>query len=270
MQQEINHHRTIQKMHSFNPAILFNDINRRGIHYIIMLAAIFSVSLLADDKPQIDTEKGIRFHPVRKQIEGWTVFVEPVLLQDGEDSVGQEALKMLSNHLQRIAILVPAEPLMKMRGLELWIERNHPTLKSMQYHPGKRWLTEHGHDPRLVKKVHIPVANQLLSRQQMLKHPMVILHELAHAYHDQILGFDQPDILKAFEIMEASGSYEKVLLYTGKTVKHYGLTNHKEYFAEGTEAYFYRNDFFPFVRAELKLHDPTLHDVLLKIWGSAW
>ena len=69
--------------------------------------------------------------------------------------------------------------------------------------------------------------------------------------------------------MKKSGSYEKVLLYTGQTVRHYGLSNHKEYFAEGTEAYFYRNDFFPFVRAELKLHDPTLHDALLDIWGPA-
>jgi dipeptidyl-peptidase-4 len=50
-------------------------------------------------------------------------------------------------------------------------------------------------------------------------------------------------------------------------VKHYAATNHKEYFAEGTEAYFYHNDFYPFVRAELKQHDPTLHDALEKIWG---
>ncbi len=35
-----------------------------------------------------------------------------------------------------------------------------------------------------------------------------------------------------------------------------------EYFAEGTEAYFYRNDFYPFVRAELKDHDPVLRDLL--------
>jgi len=47
------------------------------------------------------------------------------------------------------------------------------------------------------------------------------------------------------------------------------LNNHKEYFAEGTEAYFYRNDFFPFVRAELALHDPSLHELLETIWGPA-
>ena len=40
-----------------------------------------------------------------------------------------------------------------------------------------------------------------------------------------------------------------------------------EYFAEGTEAYFDRNDFYPFVRAELKEHDPVLHDLLEEIWG---
>jgi len=52
-------------------------------------------------------------------------------------------------------------------------------------------------------------------------------------------------------------------------VKHYGLTNHKEYFAEATEAFFYRNDFYPFVRAELKEHDATMHDVLVKVWEGS-
>jgi dipeptidyl-peptidase-4 len=51
-------------------------------------------------------------------------------------------------------------------------------------------------------------------------------------------------------------------------VKHYGLTNHKEYFAEATEAYFYRNDFYPFVRAELKQYDPDMHVLLEKIWEN--
>ena len=65
------------------------------------------------------------------------------------------------------------------------------------------------------------------------------------------------------------GSYDQVMLYTGQSVKHYATTNHKEYFAEGTESYFYRNDFYPFVRAELQKHDPFLHDVLKEIWGEA-
>jgi dipeptidyl-peptidase-4 len=58
------------------------------------------------------------------------------------------------------------------------------------------------------------------------------------------------------------------MLFNGKTVRHYALTDHKEYFAEGTEAFFNRNDFYPFVRAELEKHDPTLHNLLLEIWGE--
>ena len=95
----------------------------------------------------------------------------------------------------------------------------------------------------------------------------VILHELAHAYHDQILSFDEPRIIAAYKKAMKEKLYDKALLYTGKKVRHYGACNHKEYFAEGTEAFFYRNDFYPFVAAELKEHDPVLYDLLVEIWG---
>ncbi len=210
----------------------------------------------------------VRFDPVVRDIEGWKVHVEPALLDGERREEGAKALTMLANHLQRIKILVPAGPLAKLQTLEIWIEHSHPTLRPMQYHPSKSWLVANKHDPRLTRKVHIPQARELLSREQMLKHPAVILHELAHAYHDQILSFEHPEIIAAYEKAKAAGSYENVLLYTGKKVKHYGLTNHKEYFAEGTEAFFYRNDFYPFVRAELKEHDLALHDALVKVWGE--
>jgi hypothetical protein len=210
-----------------------------------------------------------RFDPVLRDIEGWKIHIDPALLEGEHREEGTKALVMLANHLQRIKILVPAEPLAKMQTLEIWIEHNHALLKPMQYHPSKSWLVANGHDPRLTRKVHIPQARELISRSQLLKHPAVILHELAHAYHDQILSFEHAEVLAAYNKAKEAGTYESVLLYTGKKVKHYGLSNHKEYFAEGTEAYFYRNDFYPFVRAELKEHDPTLHEALVKIWGAA-
>ncbi len=223
----------------------------------------------AADLPQEDDIPPVRFDPVVKDLEGWKIHVEPVLLTGAGAKEGAKALTMLANHLQRIAILVPEKPLKLLRQMEIWVEFDHPRIGGMSYHPSKRWLLANRHDPRLAKKVHIAKASQLLSRQQMLKHPAVILHELAHAYHDQILDFDHAGIIEVFDKAKASGRYESVLLYTGKMVQHYGLNNHKEYFAEGTEAYFYRNDFFPFVRAELKEFDPDLHDILESIWGLA-
>lgn len=183
--------------------------------------------------------------------------VDLALLEGEYQEDGGRALTMLANHLQRISILVPDEALARLKQIGIWIERSRPRLKAMQYHPSRSWLVEHGHDPRLARKVHITQAQELLSRRQMLKHPAVILHELAHGYHDQFLGFDNPEIIAAYEQAMAAGTYENVLLYTGERVKHYGLSNHKEYFAEGTEAYFYRNDFYPFVRAELRAHDSS-------------
>jgi len=217
--------------------------------------------------PKVDRPEGARFDPIVKKIEGWTVHVDPDMLAGEHAEEGARALGMLANHLQRIAILVPAEQLAKMRELEIWIERHHPTLGPMQYHPSIGWLKGHGHDPRLAKKVHIPRAKALLSRHQMIKHPAVILHELAHAYHDQHMGFGHPPIVEAFKAAKESGSYEKVLLFNGRRVRHYAMTDHKEYFAEGTESYFYRNDFYPFCRAELAEHDHRLHELLVEIWG---
>lgn len=225
-------------------------------------AAFGTVTSLSDE-----IAKNHRFDPIEKNIEGWTVHVDPALLDGEHAENGGKALKMLANHLQRITILMPtAERLAEMQKLEIWIEHENPVLKAMQYHPGIIWLRGNGHDPRLVKKVHIPVARELLSRGQLLKHPAVVLHELAHAYHDQVLSFDNPRIIKAYKSAKAAGIYEQVLLFTGQKVRHYGLSNHKEYFAEGTEAYFYRNDFYPFVRAELEQFDPKFHSLLKEIW----
>ena len=94
-----------------------------------------------------------------------------------------------------------------------------------------------------------------LSSQIIFQQPLVVLHELAHAYHDQVLSWDYEPIREAFDAAVKEGQYEKVLHIDGRTVRHYALTDHKEYFAEATEAWFGCNDFYPFVRPELKKHD---------------
>ena len=207
-----------------------------------------------------------QYQPVVQEMHGWTVHVDPALLTGEHSTQGKRSLSMLANHLERISLLVPGKQLQDMRKLELWIEHQHKTLQNMQYHPSAAWLRSHDCDIRLAKKVHIPIASNLLSRAQLLKHPAVILHELSHAYHDQVLGFDEERIFNAFKEARDTDVYKRTMSHRGKTVRHYALSNHKEYFAEGTEAFFYRNDFYPFVRAELKQADPKLHDLLEQIW----
>ena len=207
------------------------------------------------------------YDPVEKQIEGWTIAVDPLLLTEENKEVGEKALTALANHLQRVKYILPKDKVAELQKLRIWVELHNPVLGNMQYHPSKGWLVAHDHDPRLAKHVHIPRAKALFDRRMWAKHPYVVLHELAHSYHDQVLSFDQKDIVKAFDDAKEKGIYEKVLLYTGRKVKHYALSNHKEYFAESTEAYLGVNDFYPFVRAELKEHDPIMYGLLEKIWG---
>jgi hypothetical protein len=214
-------------------------------------------------------ETTAHWDPVIRKMEGFTIHVDPQLLPGGEhEEEGARALDMLRGHLQRIAILITGETLEKLKTCEIWIEHAHPELSNMQYHPSEKWLTDRGYDGRLAKKVHITHAHRLLLRSQLLKHPAVVLHELAHAYHDQILGFDHPAIIEAYEKAMAAGIYDNVLLYNGERVKHYAATNHKEYFAEATESFFYRNDFYPFTAAELNEHDPGAYQLMKRIWES--
>jgi dipeptidyl-peptidase-4 len=233
---------------------------------IITITLALVLSFIPTIKAESETKKIGWFEPVVKNIEGWKVSVDPKLLEGEHAKDGELALKMLANHLQRIIILMPEQQLANMRKIGIWIEHKHPELGNMQYHPGADWLAGKGYHPDLVKKVHIPVASQMFSKKNMLKQPAVILHELAHGYHDQILGFEHKGILEAYQAAKQRGDYEKVLHVNGGETKHYALTDHKEYFAEATEAMLYRNDFYPFVSSELKQHDPKLHALLEEIW----
>ena len=236
--------------------------------FLITTATLLIALFPAKAQPTISGETTAKKHydPIIREIEGWKVHIDPKMLEGEHSAEGARALTMLASHLQRIAIMIPQDRLKQLQTLGIWIEHDHPEIKA--YHPGAGWLVERGYDPRLAKKVHIPRAASLLDRHQLAKHPSVILHELSHAFHDQILGgFEEPRILAAYKKAMKAGIYDEVLDHTGHKVRAYAASTPMEYFAEGTEAYFDRNDFYPFVRAELKEHDPVLHDLLEEIWG---
>jgi hypothetical protein len=202
-----------------------------------------------------------------RQVEGWTVRVDDRLLAPTNEVLGTRALRFLEAKLADIKAVVAAEPLAKLQGVTIVLDLTHGKLRSMQYHPSAGWLKANGYATNLEKCVHIPVAADLPTPRNINEQPWVVLHELAHAYHDQVLGFQEPRILKAYENFKKSGHGDQTLLYNGKRVRHYALTDQKEFFAEMTEAYFGLNDFFPFNRAELMTAEPEVFELLQTIWG---
>jgi Mlc titration factor MtfA (ptsG expression regulator) len=103
--------------------------------------------------------------------------------------------------------------------------------------------------------------------------PNFALHELAHAYHNRFLekGFENLELVTAYNKAKASGKYDKVERVDSegnkKMDKAYAMTDPMEYFAEATEAFFVRNDFYPYTRAELEKHDPEMAALVRKLWG---
>ena len=197
------------------------------------------------------------------EIEGWHVWVSHGLDANHPD-LTKNTLRLLEDHLYRINRRVPATALKKLRAVKIWVEyedRNHPC---MCYHPSKDWLVEHGYNPD--KAGSVELANAANFMKWTTDQPWMVLHELAHAYHHQVLGHDNPDIKKAFANAKQAGLYKEVLRINGKTDRHYALNNEQEYFAESTEAYFGTNDFYPFVRAELKQYDPNMYALMGKLW----
>ena len=203
-----------------------------------------------------------------RRIEGFRVQIDERLLLGGSDEkVGRVALEFLAAKLADIRIVVPANKLDQLRQVTIVLDASCGDLHSMQYHPSGDWLESHGYPRDLEKCVHLPRAVDVATQRNVNEQPWVVLHELAHAYHDQVLGFDEPRILAAWKAFKADARGQSTLLFDGSRTKHYGLTDQKEFFAEMTEAYFGSNDFQPFNRAELKNDHPAIFALLTDIWG---
>ena len=207
-------------------------------------------------------------------IEGWRVLVDERLLTE-DKAATEKALELLRVQLQEIVRVVPAPAVAKLREVPLWFSPAYPGVKpTAEYHPGAGWLRDNGRDPAMAKGVEITDVRDFEAETRRM--PNFILHELAHGYHDRVLpgGFGNAQIKAAYDRAKASGSYDKVERWFGNgrpntRERAYAMTNPMEYFAESTEAFFSRNDFYPFTRAELKQHDPEMEKLLERLWNSA-
>ena len=210
-------------------------------------------------------------HPTKhttRNIEGWSVRVDDRLIAGDNAAIGERALKLLMARLVAITIVVPEPALSKLRAVTIELDLDYADLKPMQYHDDAGWLKGHGYSEALAKCVHIPNTEDFLSPYDNHRMPWAVLHELAHAYHDQVLGFNNPRIEAVWRKFVESGKYKSVLTSPGHMREHYGLTNAKEFFAEMTESYFGSNDFYPFVTGELKQAEPEIFTMMSDLWGK--
>ncbi len=208
-----------------------------------------------------------------RKLRGWTIHINRELLAaDVRDTT--KALELLDAQLLDIIKVVPKEAVAKLQKVPLYFNPEYPKGGAgAEYHPGADWLRKNGRDPAMAQSVEVSKVSTY--QAEVNRMPWFMLHELAHAYHDRELpkGFANPDIAKAYARAKESGKYDKVERHFGngkpnRVEKAYAMTTEMEYFAEATEAYFGRNDFFPFTRDELKKHDPDMEELVGKLWQA--
>jgi arylsulfatase A len=208
-----------------------------------------------------------------RKLAGWTVHISRALIATNAAATVR-ALELLQAQLQEIVRVVPAEAVAELQKVPLYFSPEYPnTPPRAEFHPDAGWLRKHGRDPVMAKGVEF--TNVRIFEAETRRMPNFALHELAHAYHNRCLpeGFDNPQIKAAYERAKASGKYDRVERQDSEGRKRldraYALTDPQEYFAEDTEAYFSRNDFYPYTRDELKQHDPEMFALLGKLWQVA-
>jgi len=234
------------------------------------VAVLLSILLgTAASQPSFSSDASKPFVPttqyVTTNLAGWTVRVNQALLSE-QQTLGSNALALLTAKLQEITNTVPAKACHKLQEIPIWLGVDDGHAPCAEYHPSASWLRKNGFNPDKARAVEIGNARRFISWSK--SQPAMILHELAHGLHHQVLGYDYDPIRSAYKAAVASGSYESVKRNNGKTERAYALTNDQEYFAEATEAFFGTNDFYPFIRSELKEHDPKIYSVLEKVWAE--
>jgi len=197
-----------------------------------------------------------------RKIEGWKVWVEKSLMTHSRRA---EALKLIRAKLAHVKTVVPAAAVPKLKKVPIWLSRN--SARGAAYHPSADWLRANGRVVEMERSIEIQNIDDFIDWSG--HQPMMLLHELAHAWHHQVaaMGYDNPVIQQAYDAAVISGKYELVDYYDGQRLRHYALTNRMEYFAECSEAYFGRNDFQPFKRKKLKSFDPTGFRMVESLWG---
>lgn len=201
----------------------------------------------------------------RREVQGFTVLVHPEAEKHPDEA--KAAFAELEAQLKKINEVVPEKPLAALKKIRFWVEWEAKKNGAAEFHVSARWLKDNGYNPDKVHGVEINNLKNFVNWSKKTQ-PWMVLHELAHAYHFSVLGDRYEPLQAAYKQAMERKLYDSVEFVHGGKRKAYATTNAAEYFAEISEAYFGKNDFFPFTRDELEKHDPVGFEMLKKAWGK--
>jgi hypothetical protein len=197
----------------------------------------------------------------RKNIRSFPVYVAPEFNKH-DPLLLEQCLQVLESNAKRIQEVLPPAAWKKISGVPIWLEYERDKSYGGAYFGSQEWLIANGLSGAKAKSIQF--QRSLAVMVGSVQNPL--MHEIAHAYHDLVLTSFYEPIFAAYRSAQLSGRYNAVRHSSGRFEIAYAMKNHREFFAELSEAYFGTSDFFPFTREDLKEFDPASYRAISNAW----
>ena len=204
-----------------------------------------------------------------RSIAGYDVYIQQEAW-DSNETLTSNAIGLLTDNLTEInALGLRSDIVTALQEVQIFVDWDTNENGAAVYHPSEAWLLANGYIPEKAKSVELGNVQNFYNCVNQ-NQPFMVLHELAHAYHDRVLGFGYAPINEAYTNGLANDLYGEVSYHVGYGVYierlAYASTNAIEYFAELSEAYLGENDFYPFDREDLAEYDTLGYQVVADVW----
>ncbi|MBI1915193.1 MAG: hypothetical protein HYS12_10710 [Planctomycetes bacterium] len=245
----------------------------------LLALSVCTTSAGAKDKPAGPDDKNLPGKPLRdlapgyktRLIEGFTVLLSKETLANADSSTYErKPLEVLEMELKTLTRIMPARALNILRTVRIWVDWSESKEVTNGRMGSALAVYYGGHQLAMLRKGEHPLRAKSVSILQMkaltLEHQpkrdsgrCVILHEVAHAVHFELLGGNNNLQIKA--------AFKQAMERKLYDPKMYVATNEAEFFAELSCAYFGQLHHYPRNRADLKKHDPVSYKLMESVWG---
>jgi dipeptidyl-peptidase-4 len=215
-------------------------------------------------RTKTSVSNGLTFNYMIENVSGWDVIVEDTIWLE-RPKLTREVLGLLDESLQRIARALPPAAVERLRAIPIYVTDTKSGRGGVAHvHTTAAWLIANGEDERKVFAVDVCDPERLekyLSYQRWM-----ILNDLSLAYLGRY--FTAGEKIELWDLHKralAEGKYG-ILPYMNEMRRSWASSSPPAYFAEASEAYWGKNEAFPFDRKDLQEYDPKMYEFVERVW----
>ena len=208
---------------------------------------------------------------IKTIIHGFKIYYDTLVFKEDPEIKNE-----LSNDLFKITEMINPSILAVFQKYSIYVNKsityghydNPINGEGIAFHADIKYMKQNNMDTSKFYNIEIYNINDYLEWKKVQIY--ILFHEFTHAFHHYI-GKSRQDIIETYQNAMNNNLYDKVKheysLGKFNTQRAYAALNEFEYFAQLSEAYFGRCNYFPFNKNELKGHDIDGYNLCQKIWN---